>query len=207
MSPVGPRRTAGHERPLRATRNRPLRGRREKVGIDGRVSCSLRSRRFRVPLQAVFVSAERSCPKGGGQAARGGRPAVQTGAPRRTPIAARRSTATAAFVVARKRTMRTRRPLSQVLDRRSLGEGGCGCVARRARQKSVVKDRNPEGLGSRPLRGFAPLGEANTPSGASAETCRKIEHPCLPVRQHVPSIIVGKRRGAFGNYERPEPPK
>ena len=106
MSPVGPRRTAGHERPLRATRNRPLRGRREKVGIDGRVLCSLRSRRFRVPLQAVFVSAERSCPKGGGQAARGGRPAVQAGAPRRTPIAARRSTATAAFVVARKRTMR-----------------------------------------------------------------------------------------------------
>ena len=86
--------------------------------------------------------------------------------------------------VARKRTMRTRRPLSKVLARRSLGEGGCGCVARRARQKSVVKDRNPEGLGS-----------------------HNIEHPCLPVRQHVPSIIVGKRRGAFGNYERPEPPK
>ena len=41
---------------------------------------------------------------------------------------------------------------------------------------SIVKDRSPEGLGSRPLRGFATLGEANTPSGASAETCRKIEH-------------------------------
>ena len=64
-------------------------------------------------------------------------------------------------MVARKRTMRTRRPLSQVLDRRSLGEGDCGCVARRARQKSVVKDRNPlafsaqiaELLPFRPLHG------------------------------------------------------
>ena len=25
--------------------------------------------------------------------------------------------------------------------------------------------------------------------------------------RNVPSIIVGKRRGAFGNYERPEPPE
>ena len=70
----------------------------------------------------------------------------------------------------------------------------CGCVARCARQKSVVKDQSPEGLGSRPLRGFATLGEANTPSGASAETCRKIEHLCLPVRQHVPSPLVRKSR-------------
>ena len=160
------------------------------IGIGNNGNISLRfvqpaKQAFSCCPKGLFVSAERSCPKGGGQAARGGRPAVQAGAPRRTPITARRSTATAAFVVARKRTMRTRRPLSQVLDRRSLGEGGCGCVARRARQKFSCQRSKPRRVG----------------------TCRKIEHPCLPVRQHVPSIIVGKRRGAFGNYERPEPPK
>ena len=55
--------------------------------------------------KGLFASAERSYPKGGGHAARGKRPAVQADAPRCPAIAARRSTATAAFVVARKRTI------------------------------------------------------------------------------------------------------
>ncbi len=50
LSPVGSRRTAGHEKPLRATRNRPLRGRREKVRIDG----------FVTPATQAFSC----CPKG-----------------------------------------------------------------------------------------------------------------------------------------------
>ena len=68
-------------------------------------------------------------------------------------------------------------------------------IPAQGRFSSVVKDRSPEGLGSRPLRGFATLGEANTPSGASAETCGQLGSPWR-WPQHVPSIIVGKTGGA-----------
>ena len=53
--------------------------------------------------QGLFVSAKRSHPKGGGQGAHGERLAVHADAHRCPAIAARRSTASAAFVVARKR--------------------------------------------------------------------------------------------------------
>ena len=53
--------------------------------------------------QGLFASAKRSHPKGGGQGAHGERLAVHADAHRRPAIAARRSTAPAAFAVARKR--------------------------------------------------------------------------------------------------------
>ena len=54
LIPAGPRRTAGHERPLRAARNRPCCGRREKEGLT-------RRRRY-PPLSQTFP---KSCPRFG----------------------------------------------------------------------------------------------------------------------------------------------
>ena len=170
------------------------------IGNNGNISLHFvtpATQAFSCCPKGLFVSAERSCPKGGGQAARGGRPAVQAGASRRTPIAARRSTATAAFVVARKRTMRTRRPPYQVLDRRSLGEGGCGCVARRARQKSVVKDQSPEGLGR--AANSVPLGAGRSMSphvlkrGFSIPILGKNDRTAVADIVHTPFFIGSKR--------------
>ena len=55
LIPAGPRRTAGHERPLRAARNRPCCGRREKEGLT-------RRRRSPTLCQSLAQTLVKSCP-------------------------------------------------------------------------------------------------------------------------------------------------
>ena len=84
-------------------------------------------------------------------------------------------------------------------------------------QKSSPISKAPKLPAAKAIQVMEPCGALSRPQFVISSSCQRsnpegfgtCDQLGSPMRwpQHVPSIIVGKRRGAFGNSDRPEPPK